>query len=74
MESNVILSEIEAEISRLQQVRSLLVGQNGHVRRGRKPGRPAKRRHTMSAEGRTRIAAAQRKRWAKQERTAKKAA
>lgn len=54
-----------------------------HARRGRKPGsknrvkstgagpaRPAKKRRTMSAEAREKIAAAQRKRWAKQKKAA----
>jgi len=59
-----ILAELDKEISRLQQVRSLLT-QDG--------ARPAttkvvRRKRKMSAEGRKRIADAQRKRWAKQKR------
>jgi hypothetical protein len=64
-----LVSSIDSEIAILQQVRALLAGQHGHVRRGRKPGK----KRTMSAEGRARIAAAQRARWAKQKRAAKKA-
>jgi hypothetical protein len=67
-----ILSEIDAEIARLQQARQLLSGTP--VKRG--PGRPRilkgtvkpapkKKRGRMSAEGRARIAAAQKARWAK---------
>jgi hypothetical protein len=62
-----VLSQIDAEISVLQQARTLLSGASN----GAKPGRPAKRKFTMSAEGRARIAAAQRARWAKQKRAAK---
>ncbi len=85
-----ILSEIDLEISRLQQAKQLL-SENSSVasvvKRG--PGRPpaaAKaasklptsspfepRRRTMSAAGRARIAAAQKARWAKAKRAAKKA-
>jgi hypothetical protein len=51
MDTKQVLAELDAEIARLEQVRRLLAG-------GRKPKR------TMSAEGRARVAAAQRKRWA----------
>lgn len=64
-----LVSSVDSEIAILQQVRALLAGQDGHLRRGRKPGK----KRTMSAEGRARIAAAQRARWAKQKRAAKKA-
>ena len=82
-----ILWEIDAEISRLQQVKELLSGTDtGAVKRG--PGRPigsgvAKKltaspvvqpRRKMSAAGRARIAAAMKMRWAKVRRAAKKAA
>jgi hypothetical protein len=65
-----LVSSVDSEIAILQQVRALLAGQDGHVRRGRKPGK----KRTMSAEGRARIAAAQRARWAKQKKAAKKSA
>lgn len=74
-----ILATIDEEISRLQQVRALLVSggtatDHRGSRRGRPPGRPAKKavKRKISAEGRKRIAAAQRARWAKL-RAAKKA-
>ena len=73
MDTTALISILDAEIANLREARTLLAGQDGHVRRGRKLGRPAKKR-TMSAEGRARIAAAQRARWAKQKRATKKAA
>jgi hypothetical protein len=81
-----ILWEIDAEISRLQQVKELLSGTDtGAVKRG--PGRPigsgvAKKlpaapvvqpRRKMSAAGRARIAAAMKMRWAKVRKAAKQA-
>jgi hypothetical protein len=65
---NDILVSIDSEISVLREARALLTGTSNAARRGR----PAKKRKfTMSAEGRARIAAAQRARWAKQRRAAK---
>jgi hypothetical protein len=55
-----LLSAVDSEIARLQQVRALVAGQDGHVRRGRKPGK----KRTMSAEARARIGAATKARWA----------
>jgi hypothetical protein len=66
-----IVAQIDAEIARLTQVRSLLAasGKVSTKLTGLKPktaaGRPRKRR-TLSAEARKRIADAQRKRWAAQ--------
>jgi hypothetical protein len=70
MNTQDILSTLDAEIARLQSARSLLTGTASGKRRGRprgsstSPAAPQKR--TMSAAGRKRIAEAQRKRWAKQ--------
>lgn len=64
-----LLSAIDSEIATLKQARALLAGQAGYVRLGG----PAKKR-VLSAEARKRIADAQRKRWAKQKKAAKKAA
>lgn len=73
-----LISEIDAEIVRLTQVRNLLAGTaSATKRRGRTAGmsnvatiapatKPSKR--VMSPEARERIAAAQRKRWAKQKK------
>jgi len=71
MTINDLISSVDSEIIVLKEVRSLLTGRAGHTaQRGRKPAR----KHTMSAEGRARIAAAQRKRWAAQNRAANRAA
>lgn len=66
-----LLSAIDSEITTLQQVRALLAGHDGPFPMLKAP---VKKRHRMSAAGRARIAAAQRARWAKQKREAKKAA
>ena len=72
-----IVAEIDAEISRLQQVKTLLTGNSaagkGHAKRTSGAGLsaiPAPRR-TMSAEVRSKIAAAQKARWAKVRKSAK---
>ena len=72
-----ILSQIDAEIARLQQVRKLLSGA-GEIAtpasgRGRKAAaaKPGKRTRVLSPEARKRIADAQKRRWAAQ-RKAKK--
>jgi hypothetical protein len=70
MSINEILPSIDSEIAVLKQVRALLVGSGGTAARGKR----VKKHHTMSAEARERIAAAQRKRWALQKKAAKKAA
>ena len=75
MEVSRIIAEIDAQILKLQQARSLLAG-TAIVRTG--PGRPKgtkssgapKRR--LSAEGRKRIADAMKKRWAERRRQAAK--
>jgi hypothetical protein len=61
MNIHAIVQAIDAEISRLEKVRALLTGHTAPLKRGE----PAKKRRTMSAEGRAKIAAAQRKRWRK---------
>src|SRR5260370_12764524 len=80
MDTNTIVLEIDAEISRLQQARAILTGTN--TRWKRKPGRPAgaslpsitKAVRTLSAEARAKIATAQQARWAKSRKAAKKEA
>ncbi len=76
MDVSAIISSIDAELSRLQQVRALLAGPVApSKRRGRPknsetklaPAKPAKKiakKRTMSPEGRARVAAAQKARWA----------
>jgi hypothetical protein len=56
-----IVQNIDEEINRLEKVRALLSGHTTPLKRGF----PPRKRSTMSAEGRARIAAAQKKRWAK---------
>jgi hypothetical protein len=57
MDLDAIVQDIDAEISRLEKARALLTGHTA--------GEPTRKRSKMSAEGRARIAAAQKKRWAK---------
>jgi hypothetical protein len=79
MHTNEILSQIDAEISRLQEVKNILSGMSTtKAKRGPNkthvaPTLITTKRRTMSAEGRLRIAAAQKARWAKAKK-AKKAA
>jgi len=75
-----ILAQVDSQIARLQQVRKLLANIGAitaHVARkaAKAPAasKPAKRRR-ISAEGRKRIAEAQRKRWAAVRAKAKKKA
>jgi hypothetical protein len=58
-----IVAEIDLEIARLEKAKDLIAGQTAPSKRGRPPATKTKR--TMSAEGRARIAAAQKARWAK---------
>jgi hypothetical protein len=76
-----ILSQIDSEIAALQHARALLSGSStGTIKRG--PGRPPKalsviapikKKRALSPEGRAKIAAAVKARWAKQKRAAKAA-
>jgi hypothetical protein len=67
--TNEILASIDSEISILKQARALLAGTSNGTHRAAHT--PKKRTWTMSVEARERIAAAQRKRWAKQKKAAK---
>jgi hypothetical protein len=81
MDTATIIEHLDAEISRLQQVRALLT--DGDVRKG--PGRPKVSgaiskpfavkltKRVMSAEGKKEIALAQKARWAKVRKATKKA-
>lgn len=74
MDVSRILQELDAEIARLQEARSALVSISGTTvtvnrRRGRPKGstnaaKPVKRPRKLTAEGRKRIAEAQKRRWA----------
>ena len=64
MDLKAIVQDIDAEISRLEKARALLTGHTAPLKRGMS----TRKRSTMSAEGRARGGAAQRKRWAKAKR------
>jgi hypothetical protein len=76
MDVSRIVSELDAEIARLQQIRSALTGISSQTlekpRRGRPKGSknattsttPAKRTRKLTPEGRKRIAEAMKRRWA----------
>jgi hypothetical protein len=65
METKQIIAEIDNEIARLREARTLLVGSSN----GTKPA--SAKRAPLSAEARKRIAEAQKKRWAKAKKAAK---
>lgn len=65
METSELLTAIDQEISRLTLARNLLAGQNGAT------AVITRKRRVLSPEARERIADAQKKRWATQNRTAK---
>jgi hypothetical protein len=86
MDTNTIIAQIDAEISRLQQAKAILsvVTDSTALAPKRLVVRPkklatvaaivsVKKTGGMSAEGKARIAAAQKARWAKVRRTAEKA-
>lgn len=68
MDTRTLIAAIDAEISRLQQVKSLLSGtartQTRKAPAAAKVSKPTKRRK-MSPAARAKIAAAQRARWAR---------
>ena len=70
MDTNQIIAELDSEIARLQQVKAILSGATT-TKAARKKRGPNKvkvalaKKHRMSPEGRARIAAAQKARWAK---------
>ncbi len=76
MSIETILAQIDAEIERLTQVRSLLAGSrtansSGSKTKTSKGPAKTKKKRTLSAEARKRIADAQRKRWAAQKAKSK---
>jgi hypothetical protein len=77
-----ILSEIDAEIARLQQAKSLLAGSGTPAAKRGWPkksalavssAKPAKKKRNLSPEGRARIAEAVKRRWAAQKAKQNKA-
>ena len=83
MNTKAILIGIDAQIAQLEQARELLKGDAKVAAETPQRGRPkgstnktaaipaAATKRTMSAEGKARIAAAQKLRWAKQKKAAK---
>jgi len=69
MDTSQLVSEIDSEIARLQQARALLAGAGSSTH-----AKSPRKKHTLSPEARARIAAAQKRRWAKQKAAAKKSA
>lgn len=75
MSIETILAEIDAEIARLTQVRSLLAGSrtiSSSGARSKTSATKRRKKRVLSAEARKRIADAQRKRWAAQKAKSKK--
>ncbi|HEX4005476.1 MAG TPA: hypothetical protein VHX60_04840 [Acidobacteriaceae bacterium] len=72
MNTNEIVQAIQQEIDTLTRVKALLAGGNGggHIPSPLKKS-AARKNFVMSAEARAKIAAAQRKRWAKQKAAGK---
>ena len=60
MDTEAIVQNLDAEIRRLEKARALLTGHTAPLKGGVGPTSSQR----VSAEGRARIAAAQRKRWA----------
>jgi len=74
MAIETILAQIDSEIARLTQVRSLLAGSGSLTateRKTRKSSAKARKARVLSPEARKRIADAQRKRWAAQKAKSK---
>lgn len=69
-----VVKALDDDISRLKQVRSLLTGGSTFGEFGVAAAARTRKRRVLSREARERIAAAQRKRWAKQKAAAKRAA
>lgn len=66
-----ILASIDEEIGKLQQVRKLLASSDGSkLVSGLAGGGKTRKKRVMSPEARQRIAAAQKRRWAKQRKEA----
>lgn len=70
MSREQILAAIDDEISKLQQVRTLLQGSSGNKLSRFSSGSKPRVKRVLSQEARQRIAAAQKRRWAKQKKEA----
>jgi len=74
MAKQELLTVIDRALAALKTARQALANETGSKDVTSKTGKPGTPRGSMSEEGRQRVAEAQRKRWAKQKRAAKKAA
>ena len=74
MSHDTLLAAIDAEIKRLEDARKLLAGatESATMRTSVQKAVGGRKRRHLSAEGRARIAEAQRKRWAAKKAAAKK--
>jgi hypothetical protein len=71
MSVDKIIAEIDAEIAKLERVRALITGAGASKpKTGTRATKGRQKKRTLSAEARAKIAEAQRKRWAKQKKTA----
>ena len=61
-----LVAAVDEEISRLEKVRALLQSSGGSRLAGASFGNRPRKKRVLSAEARARIAAAQKRRWAKQ--------
>ena len=71
MDIQSIVAQLKQELGRIEKAIAALAGlDHSALRRGRapKPSKSTRRRRTMSAAARAKIAAAQRARWAKQKK------
>jgi hypothetical protein len=73
MNTRSLVAAIDEELGRLEQMRRILAGAAAPgPKRNRAKNAGERKRPKLSAEGSARIAAAQRKRWAKHRKAAKK--
>jgi hypothetical protein len=69
MDRQAIIAAIDEELAKLERARKLLTTSNSDKLLKSSPaGKPARKKRVLSAEARERIAAAQKKRWAKHRR------
>jgi hypothetical protein len=80
MDTKQIIAELDTEIARLQEVKSILSRTTATTPTNRRPNkaktaptRITAKKRTMSPEGRAKIAAAQKARWARAKKAAKAA-
>lgn len=70
MHISQIIAGVDEEISRLQRARQILAGGSGGSIASAYLENKSRKKRVLSAEARAKIAAAQKRRWAKQKRAA----